>query len=207
MLNRDGKSHLHRRLTSAEDYAACFNGLVKSQMTPIKSLAQGLKGPVIQPIPKSKIEQASRSLNTVLLCEKLIALKEAQDKSEQVEKFNRSLNDKLNSAQPREFPPVEDSMYVDDQSILDQHVSRVFSPQFSPGTMSPRHLQRYQHRPNEMSTSMPDFGKQIANQIDSNRLIFMDFLFHSSPIYAPFKINSGACIVYIVQYHNEKIIT
>lgn len=151
--NRDGKPFIHRRLTPAEDYRSCHvNPAIKTHNSLVKPLAQGPKAQV-EPISKSRLETASQSLDARLLCERLIKLKKEMDKPEKLDKFSRSLSDKLSLAQPRPLP-VDD----DDQSILDKHVSRVFSPIISPGTVSPKHLQRYHHRSNEMSTSMPDFG-------------------------------------------------
>lgn len=102
------------------------------------------------------------------------------------ERFSRSLTDKLSSAQPRVFPAVED----DDQSILDQHVSRVFSPYLSPGTISPKHLHRFHHRSNEMSTSMPDFGKRTNNLTNRliNKLVFVNFSICFSSVIVPMQL-------------------
>lgn len=111
---------------------------------------------------ESRLEQAAKPFNPMELCAKLMELKQQQtDKPlfqhERVraEQFSRSLNERVERL--RGLPSVED----ENQSILDQHVSRVFSPQFSPGTTSPKYLHRFRHHPNEMSTSMPDFSKLI----------------------------------------------
>lgn len=146
-----------------------MNPPVASHRTAVRPLAQGLKES-IGPISKSKLEIASQPLDTVVLCQKLNELKQKQEEEEKQDRFTRSLSDKLSSAQPRAFPTEDD----DDQSILDQHMARVFSPYLSPGTISPKHLHRYQHRSNEMSTSMPDFGK--SNAIEENNPNFFVFL-------------------------------
>lgn len=145
---------MHRKPTPAEDYRkAHLNPQVSSQKTAIKPLSQGLKKSV-QPILASKAtDGTSYSLNYNELLEKLNVLKKEQDDQQEKQNFIHILSTKLNSAEPR----VDD---VDDQSILDQHVSSVFSPRHTPGTTSPKHLQRQTYRTNEMSTSMPDFGKK-----------------------------------------------
>lgn len=161
---RDGKPYFHRKPT---DYSY-VNPNVASQRTIVKPLSQGLKES-IEPLPKSRMEKASFALdsNKDYLLMRLNDLKREQENAEKQEQFNRVLKDRLSAPQfkthPKMFPEtllktsiVED----DDQSILDQHVSRVFSPLISPGTASPRQLQRHQqHRNSEMSSSMPDFGK------------------------------------------------
>lgn len=157
MKHRDGKPFMHRRLTAAEDYRSCHINPATKTENVVRPLAQGPRAQV-EPISKIRLETALKSLDAKLLCEKLIRLKKEMDKPEKADKFSRSLSDKLSLAQPRPLP-VED----DDQSILDKHVSRVFSPIISPGTVSPKHLQRNHHRSNEMSTSMPDFGMHIKS--------------------------------------------
>lgn len=111
------------------------------------------------------------------LCAKLMEYKQQLDKHSsqhervvthhRAEQFSRSLNERIEK-RLRGLPSVED----ENQSILDQHVSRVFSPQFSPGTTSPKYLHRFRHHPNEMSTSMPDFSKLIMTN-QTNELIFI----------------------------------
>lgn len=117
------------------------------------------------------------------LCAKLMEYKQQLDKHSsqhervvthhRAEQFSRSLNERIEK-RLRGLPSVED----ENQSILDQHVSRVFSPQFSPGTTSPKYLHRFRHHPNEMSTSMPDFSKLImTNQTnESIFIIIMNFI-------------------------------
>lgn len=154
---------MYRKMTSAENYRKCHvNPPVLSQKTLIKPLSQGSKemSDTMHSTQKSHADkskcQLANYLDPQVLCEKLDALKKEMETLEvQDLRFSRSLSDKLSLAQPRVFPAVED----DDQSILDQHVSRVFSPYLSPGTISPKHLHRFHHRTNEMSTSMPEFGK------------------------------------------------
>ncbi|XP_055311072.1 axin [Sitodiplosis mosellana] len=155
--SKDGKPYFHRRPMPIEDMRKCMNGPIASHKTAVYPLAQGSKERTKTPPPisKSKMEQASHPLDAAELCKKLTALKEELDKKG--ERLHRILSDKLQSAQPREFPLVEE----DDQSILDHHVSRVFSPGDStPGNESPRHLQKNHHRSNEMSSSTPDFATQ-----------------------------------------------
>lgn len=178
--HRDGKPYFHRKPSAAEDYQRCYvNPPIASQRTfLVKSLSQGLKESV-EPLPKSRIEKASITLeeNKNYLLMRLNHLKREQEDKERQEQFNLVLKDKLSSpnlkSHPKMFPDtlLKTSIVEDEtQSILDDHVSRVFSPQFSPGTASPRHLQRHhQHRSNEMSTSMPDFGM--------NKILFFFFYF------------------------------
>lgn len=137
-----------------------MNPQIASHKTAVRPLVQGLKGSV-DPVSNSKLAEAKKKLDPNELCEKLNELLKKQEKGGKEERFTRDLNDKLSTAKPRELPPSED----DDQAILDDHVKRVFSPYLSPGTISPKHFQRYHHhhhhRSNEMSTSTPDFGKPI----------------------------------------------
>lgn len=170
-VHRDGKPYFHRKPTAAENYRKSFvNPPITSQKTALKPFSQGLKAS-IQPAMKSHADKTSYKLDAEILFQKLDALKSEMENVEKQERFSQSLSAKLNSAQPRVFPAVED----DDQSILDQHVSRVFSPFLSPGTISPNHLHRYHHRPNEMSTSMPDFGKTMKPTFKIR--LFNDFNF------------------------------
>lgn len=116
----------------------------QSQSVAIKPLQHGIKGTIAMPSMKSRLEQAAQELNTKELVEKLIEVKRDRDRKEkQQEQFSQNLNDKLS----------QHGMFVwdqeDDQSILDQHVSKVFSSGMSPGTVSPGNLHR----------SMHDFGK------------------------------------------------
>lgn len=169
--NRDGKPFIHRKPTAAEDYRkAHINPPSLSQKTPIRSLSQGLKDSV-EPITRSKLETASCPLDYKLLFKKLECLRKEQEREPGQEHFFRNLSNRLNNevAQPRNvqekehiirnlsnrFPQVD----VDAQSILDHHVSNVWSPRHTPGTTSPKNLQRPHYRPNEMSSSVPDIGK------------------------------------------------
>lgn len=206
---RDGKPYFPRRPTAAENYRKCYiNPSVQSQRTALKPFAQGLREAVQPParplaqglreaVPPPARPLANRpafELNPDVLTVKLNALKQEMENVVKQERFSQSLSDKLSSAQPRVFPAVED----DDQSILDQHVSRVFSPYLSPGTISPKILQRYHHRANEMSTSMPDFGKiikQLSSSVFQITSIAKSILSYNYFSFASFKINSGACII------------
>lgn len=163
-----------RRPTPAEDYRkAHINPPALSQKTLIKPLNQGLKESV-EPISKSRME-SSYPIDSKALFQKLEKVKRKQDN---MEHFIRSLSTKLRSAaEPRAaaapHQPVHDqenlqhkiknmltNTDVDEQSILDHHVSNVFSPRHTPGSTSPKNLQQSHHRSNEMSSSVPDFGKQ-----------------------------------------------
>lgn len=161
------------------------------------------------------MEQASLALdkNQEYFLMRLNEIARERENEERQEQFNRALKDRLTSpqfkTQPKMFPEtllktsiIED----DDQSILDQHVSRVFSPHLSPGTASPRQLQRHQqHRNNEMSTSMPDFGKKRFNFSHQNSKIRSIKHFCSSSSNASFEINTRACIIRNGGGNNQKI--
>lgn len=168
---------MHRKLTPAEDYRkAHLNPPVASQKTVIKPLNQGHKESVE---PKSKAEGASYPIDYKLLYKKLEYLKREQDNELEREHFIRSLSNKLHTAaQPKVFADGHQEKEhlmrslsnilnaaqprgdVDGQSILDQHVSSVFSPRHTPGSTSPKNLHRSHHRSNEMSLSVPDIGKK-----------------------------------------------
>lgn len=158
-INRDGKPYIHRRPLPPEAMHACMNPAIASHRTAVRPLAQASKERIRTPEPmsNSKLIQASTPLDAAILFQKLAELKNNLEG----ESLHRILSDKLSSAQPRELPPIED----DDQSILDHHVSRVFSPNATPGNESPRHLHKNHHRSNEMSNSMPDFG-ELTTQYD-----------------------------------------
>lgn len=148
--------------------------VVKPRTDLLSSQSSSLKE-AIEPLSKSRAGKSTYTLDFKLLYDKLCALKRHQDESERSDsQFTQCLNDKLSSAQAQaRVLPIED----DDQAILDQHVSRVFSPYLSPGNASPKHLHRYQQRANEMSTSMPNFGKTIYEA--TNWFDLIDFcVFH-----------------------------
>lgn len=140
---------------------ACLNVQGLAHRTAVRPLAQGPKAS-FEPTGYSRLEQASRQLDPTLLIRKLNVLKEKEEEERREKLHNlntRSLIEKLSSAEKstRQLPAHNED---DDQSILDLHVQRVFSPNLSPGTISPINLaQRHHHRSSEMSTSMPDFGK------------------------------------------------
>lgn len=128
------------------------NASHKTAVKPRTEMAQGLRE-TVAPVSNEKLEQASQPLDAGLLCHKLNLVLKQIEKNEKQEKFNRSLSDKLSV-----LPHMEE----DDQSILDLHMERVFSPYSTPGNISPKHLNsRYHHRSSEMSTPIPDFGKKI----------------------------------------------
>lgn len=160
-LNRDGRPYMHRKPTAAEDYRKThMNPPVASHKTPIRPLSQGLRETIeLNGTSQKRLEEARYKLDANVLFEKLNEVKRKIERDEMdnnksnmdKNKFSRCLVEKLQ----RE---VEED---DGQSILDEHVSRVFSPNNanSPGTISPRHLNRLQHRSNQMTASMPEFGK------------------------------------------------
>lgn len=193
---------MHRRPTPAEDYRkAHLNPQASSQKTLIKPLIQGLKES-IEPISKTRMECASYPIDPKLLYKRLEQVKREQDKELEIDQFKRSFSTKLHNqavaGQPRAAAAAaavvaqpDDKEHfirslsnilnsglprpdVDVQSILDHHVSSVFSPRHTPGSTSPKNLQRSHHRSNEMSSSMPDFGK-----INSQNLMYFTILpFH-----------------------------
>lgn len=168
---------MHRRPTAAEDYRkAHVNPQTALQKTIIKPLNQGLKESV-EPISQARMENARYQLDAKVLYKKLEKVKHEQEKELEQKELNRAVNARLNSAaaQPRAVT-AQDTVHmlrsisnllsseaprddVDCQSILDMHVSSVFSPRHTPGTTSPKNMQRSHHRSNVMSTSVPDFGK------------------------------------------------
>lgn len=213
---------MHRKPTPAEDYRkAHLNPQVLSQKTLIKPLNQGLKESV-EPISKSKMESASYAIDHKLLYKKLECLKREQDKEVEKEHFIRSLSNKLNTAaQPRVIADVHQEKEhlirslsnilnaaqprgdVDVQSILDHHVSSVFSPRHTPGSTSPKNLQRSHHRSNEMSSSVPDFGKLEKSIVHFPLLHHFNFE-HFLGVFSyaadtPFAFNSRECIVWIIE--------
>lgn len=173
-----------------------MNPPIASHKTPIRPLAQGLREAVEPNGPsQARLEQAKHQLDPNVLFAKLDKLKREEEKKEMVNlKFNRHLTEKLGELE-------ED----DGQAILDEHVSRVFSPNnnLSPGTISPRHLNRHQHRSNQMTTSMPEFGKTWKKGHSWFCTVFTSIvLFSNSIIDATFEIH-GACIDCNAQYNEE----
>lgn len=163
MFHRDGRQYIHRKLTAAEDPRKNFINppAASHRTTAIKPISQGLRETaVMNGFSQGRLAQAnSYKLDTDTLFAKLNTVKHEQDIQESQDNLFRQVHDKLEkSKEQRVFPAMEED---DGQSILDQHVSRVFSPNQnnSPGTISPKHLSRLQHRNNEMTTSMPEFGK------------------------------------------------
>lgn len=119
-------------------------------------------------VSNDRLEKAKGVFDPEELCRKLVALEEQKRQKQKEDTIKRDLSlltDKLKvfstAEKQRVFPPAED----DSQAILDDHVSRVFSPHLSPGTASPKHIQRHQHRSSEMIHSMPDFGEKGIFQI------------------------------------------
>ncbi|XP_031626193.1 axin-like isoform X2 [Contarinia nasturtii] len=131
----DGKPYIHRKPMQHEDFRKYVNP--QSQKVALKPLSHGMKE-TVGPPSKSRLEQAAHKLDTSLLCEKLNKLK--RDQERECQQLTQHVNKKL-TAQPRLFSAVEE----DDQSILDHHVSMVFSPIMSPGTSSPGNLHRSMH--------------------------------------------------------------
>lgn len=184
---------MHRRPTPAEDYRkAHMNPQMPSQKTLIKPLNQGLKEHA-DPSSKSKIESSPYPVDANALFKCLERLKREQDREINEESNKDHFLHKLSTtletaAKPRvpaaaatAQPDVQDHLFRslskilnsrgdDCQSILDQHVSSVFSPRHTPGSTSPKNLHRTHHRSNEMSSSVPDFGK-----IKQQKLKFLSF--------------------------------
>lgn len=177
MLYRDGRPLIHRKQTAAEDPRRSFmNPPAASQRTLVKPTSQGLReligfnGP-----PQAKLDQAKNfvGINPKDLTEKLNKLKREREIQGNPDMLVHHAHERLGSR----FPAMEED---DGQSILDQHVSRVFSPgnNNSPGTISPKHLNKLHHRSNEMTTSMPEFGKV-----------------HNSKLFSCFKFRNNAMIL------------
>lgn len=183
---------MHRKPTPAEDYRkAHLNPPTTSQKTLLKSISQGLKESV-EPISKSRMESSPYPIDYKELYKKLEHLKREQDKELQehfLSNLSNNLSSKLHSAaQPRMLTDVREKLSnilnstqlrgdVDCQSILDLHVSSVFSPRHTPGTTSPKNLPRPHQRSNEMSSSVPDFGKR--NRQKNYQLFFAALSFIS----------------------------
>lgn len=224
-INRDGKPYIHRKPTLAEDYrTAHVNSSIASQRSIIKPTSQG--------ISKLRMEAAGKPLDFNELFRKLEEAKRETDKKVNHEMIICKLkelntNKSHSAAQPRMIADVRDKKQIiqnlsnllnptqshdDSQSILDHHVSSVFSPRHTPGSTSPKNLQRPYQRSNEMSSSVPDFGKfqieternyeekvQVKNGF-SNRFVSFMFLF-SHATDTPFAFNSRECIDRITLEH------
>lgn len=156
--NRDGKPYSTQRRHNIPEHLRheYLNPPIPHQDTAVRPLAQGLNESV-GAIPRARIEMASKPLDAKLLRDKLLKVKQELDQNEKLkekieepEKLGRILNDRL--------APMADTD-EDTQQILDNHVSRVFSPHRTPGTVSPSQLHRPANRCNQLSASLTDFSK------------------------------------------------
>lgn len=173
------KAHLNPQVMSQKSLIKPLNQGIKESVEPLsKSRPECAPYPIDPKELFEKLEMLKRKQE-----------KEKQEKEKEQQRelgknnFIQELSSKLQSAQPRTTataaaaqPGVQDKEIiarsiinmlnsglprddVDVQSILDHHVSSVFSPRHTPGSTSPKNLQRSHHRSNEMSSSVPDFGK------------------------------------------------
>lgn len=181
-VHRDGKPYLHRRHNTTEHFRReCMNPPIASQKTVIKPLSQTMKEPydlsesVAHAFSLERIGKASKPLDPEILSGKLLLLQQEQEKKEQTdrmmsekqEQIGRMLKERLTKSAQSHPQPKSSTMLTDllkpsnfdedDQSILDHHVSRVFSP----GSVSPGQIHRpHQHRSSEMCSSLTDFGEK-----------------------------------------------
>lgn len=165
MLSRDGKPHSHRKQSSSESTinatkkgSVYVNPIVEANETPIGTIPK--LGSRLNEGPKPYTMDPQLFYNTLI--EKLEKLKEDQDGrgrckhsltsvdqncskssttlsmpsnlSSSVQRETQAHQKALTAAIFKKFSPLNDD---NDQDILDQHVSRVFSPHLSPGTISP----------------------------------------------------------------------
>lgn len=129
-------------------------------------------------------------INTKILIEKLTKLKKEEDRLEILHQKMQSManmSDRGNShsstamdnlhghqSQPQNslvdadviFRKLSELNTDDDQDILDQHVSRVFSPQFSPGAVSP-----YLPPPRrQLPLPPPDYNSSVRGKLNDFQL-------------------------------------
>lgn len=131
--------------------------------TLVRPTLQGLKEKV-EPISRSRMEQSSLTLdkNKDLFIQKLLELQKIREREEKDEQFNQILNDRLKiqtfKSTQKMFPDtmMKPNIEDDDESILDLHVSRVFSP---PRESTSPHYHKQQHHRGEIGSSMPDFSE------------------------------------------------
>lgn len=149
---------------AAEDHKRSFlNPSVSLSRTLVRPTQQGLKEKV-EPISRSRIEQSSFTLveNKDYFIQKLLELQKKREKEEKSEQFNQILNDRLKiqtfKSTQKMFPEamMKPNIEDDDESILDLHVSRVFSP---PRESTSPHYHKPQHHRGEIGNSMPDFSE------------------------------------------------
>lgn len=198
---------MHRRPTPAEDYRkAHLNPSQKTVIKPLNQGLKETVEPISKSRMESMYPIDSKLLYDALenLKRKQELDKGKETKKDQ-EEFFRNLNTRLHSAaQPRAGAtaadvPIQPDLHndkehllrslsnilnpgqprndVDVQSILDHHVSSVFSPRHTPGSTSPKNLHRSHHRSNEMSSSVPDFGKKKLKISFFVPLLFYIFYF------------------------------
>lgn len=186
------KAHLNPQVPSQKTLIKSLNQGLKECVEPIsESRMECAKYPIDPKVLYKRLEMLKLEED------------EKIKKESEPEHFFRNLSTKLHSAQPRATvaatasaaaapPAVHDKEQilrnlsnkfinlgmprgdVDVQSILDHHVSSVFSPRHTPGSTSPKNLQRSHHRSNEMSSSVPDFGKIKQQQL----ICFFFTVFH-----------------------------
>lgn len=178
---RDGQPYMHRKPTSSESMRKCFNNNMSNANT------------VVEPYSHERLK-ASRPPNqeefVLLLTKKLEALEREQETMERVENTlkeaqkaddqpfcPKSFASHANPGLPhqanhhafttailRKFSSISGD---NDQDILDQHVSRVFSPLVqSPGTASPHQaaaiLRPPPPLPHRTIDPMTEFGKWFS---------------------------------------------
>lgn len=110
------------------------------------------------------MEQSSFTLdkNKDYFIQKLLELQKKREREEKDEQFNQILNDRLKiqtfKSTQKMFPDamMKPNIEDDDESILDLHVSRVFSP---PRESTSPHYHKPQHHRGEIGSSMPDFSE------------------------------------------------
>lgn len=163
-INRDGKPFHPRRSTAAEDHKRSFlNPSVSLSRTLVRPTQQGLKEKV-EPLSRSRMEQSSFAIekNQDYLVQKLLEVKKIRDREEMDERFDQNLKDRLKiqtfKSTQKMFPDamMKPNIEDDDESILDLHVSRVFSP---PRESTSPHYHKPQHHRGEIGSSMPDFSE------------------------------------------------
>lgn len=158
-----------------------MNPTIASQKTVVKPLSHTMKETndlpesLRNPFSSKRMEDASKPFDRELLTKKLLELQKEQERKEQSqEQFGQLLKDKLTKPVQSQQPVMlraflQPTFDEDDQSILDHHVSRVFSP----GSVSPGQVHRpHQHRSSEMSSSLPDYGKETEIFLLKNFISF-----------------------------------
>lgn len=130
--------------------------------TLVRPTQQGLKEKV-EPLSRSRMEQSSFILEEKWdqVIQKLMEVKKRQEREEMDEQFDQNLKDRLKiqtfKSTQKIFPDamMKPNIEDDDESILDLHVSRVFSP---PRESTSPHYHKPQHHRGEIGSFMPDFS-------------------------------------------------